>query len=91
MGGNLGMAIDLGKLPCQEGDRDDVLLFSESAGRFIVTLDPANREVFEKLFKGLPIACVGQVTEAGGRLVITGCAGTADTLISVPVAALKSA
>lgn len=92
MGGNLGMDIDLGKVPADGADRDDVRLFSESAGRFIVTIDPDNRETFEKLFKGLPCACVGQVTEAGGPLVITGSARSGDTpLISIPVPELKTA
>lgn len=93
MGGNLGMTVDLEKVPAEGGDREDVLLFSESPGRFIVTLDPANREVFEKLFKGLPCACVGRVTEAGGHLVVTGKRQDvlADPLICLPVNELKFA
>jgi phosphoribosylformylglycinamidine synthase len=89
MGGNMGMTIALGKIPAEEVDRDDVLLFSESPGRFIVTLDPANREEFEKLFKGLPCGCVGRVTETGGPLIITGTAKTENPLICIPVNELK--
>jgi phosphoribosylformylglycinamidine synthase subunit PurSL len=89
MGGDLGMTIDLGKVHAVDVDRDDVLLFSESPGRFIVTLDPANREVFEKLFKGLPCTCVGRVTEAGGSLIITGTAKTENSLVCLPVDELK--
>ena len=54
------MTIDLRKVPAEEVDRDDVLLFSESSGRFIVTLDPANpplpayRAAFEYRMKRQP-------------------------------------
>ena len=61
MGGNLGMEIDLGRVPADQIDRNDVVLFSESPGRFIVTIDPENRKVFEDLFKGLDFACMGTV------------------------------
>jgi hypothetical protein len=44
-------------------DRIDTLLFSETPGRFIVTVAPENQETFNKLFKGIPYACVGHVTE----------------------------
>ena len=44
-------------------DREDALIFSESAGRFIVTIDPRNRQAFENQFKGLTCACIGTVTE----------------------------
>ena len=42
MAGNLGMAIDLSRLPLEEPLRDDQALFSESAGRFIVTVSEDN-------------------------------------------------
>ncbi|UCE55637.1 MAG: phosphoribosylformylglycinamidine synthase [Desulfobacterales bacterium] len=61
MGGNLGMEVDLGQVPVENVDRDDTILFSESAGRFIVTVDPANRQVFESCFKGLTCACIGKI------------------------------
>ena len=64
MGGELGLEVDLGKVPAQGIDREDTLLFSESAGRFIVTVAPENRDAFEALLAGQPVACVGRVTEA---------------------------
>ncbi len=63
MAGCLGMEIDLTKVPAEAVSRCDTLLFSESAGRFIVTVDPKNREAFETLFKDLPLGCAGRVTE----------------------------
>ena len=78
MAGGLGMEIDLSQVPMDSarGDlRDDRLLFSESAGRFIVTVSPLSRELFEKLFKGLACGMVGRVTEDHDRLKISGMAG----------------
>jgi len=41
------------------------LLYSESAGRFIVTVDPGKKEIFEDMMDGLDCACIGRVTDAG--------------------------
>ena len=62
MGGRLGLALDLSNVPGETDLNDSALMFSESAGRFLVTVDPARRDSFEALFEGLPCACVGQVT-----------------------------
>ncbi len=63
MAGCLGMEIDLRQVPAEGVTRNDAILFSESAGRFIVTLDPGKRDAFEALFADLPCACVGRVTQ----------------------------
>ena len=63
MGGSLGLQVDLARVPADRVERDDLLLFSESAGRFIVTVNPAHREAFEDIFKGTACANVGTVTE----------------------------
>jgi phosphoribosylformylglycinamidine synthase len=52
MAGNLGMTIDLSQLPFEEPLRDDQALFSESAGRFIVTVSADNEQAFEALLQG---------------------------------------
>jgi phosphoribosylformylglycinamidine synthase len=63
MGGNLGMAVDLARVPASDVHRNAVMLFSESAGRFIVTVNPENRSDFEKLFESATsCACIGTVT-----------------------------
>ena len=87
MGGNLGMEIDLGVVPKDQIDRNDVVLFSESAGRFIVTIDPEKKGVFEKNFKGLAFACIGTVTHQN-HFVIKGIDG--QILVDVPVNDLKA-
>jgi phosphoribosylformylglycinamidine synthase len=64
MGGELGMGINLGSVPAVHGLPDTKILYSESAGRFVLTVNPANRDSFEKIFDGLKIGCVGHVTES---------------------------
>ena len=88
MGGGLGMDLDLAQVPAADGIGDHVLLFSESAGRFVVTVDPANQQHFEDLLKGLPCAAVGTVTETP-RLIIRGSKG--QPIIDAAVPALKAA
>jgi len=50
IGGQLGLEIELSKIPCEEILREDFLLFSESQSRFIVTIDPSKRSELESLF-----------------------------------------
>ncbi len=88
MGGNLGMAVSLSAVPADHVERDDTILFSESAGRFIVTVDPANRQAFEINFSGLACSCIGQVT-AEPDVVIKGRKDTG--LVSTTVQDLKAA
>ena len=64
MGGEMGMDIDLKAIPQASGLNNIRILYSESAGRFIVTVDPAKKEKFEKLFSGLSIGLVGKVTDS---------------------------
>lgn len=64
MGGNLGMDIDLGSAPVTGELTNTRLLYSESAGRFVVAIDPKRKVAFEDLMDGLPCALVGRVTDA---------------------------
>jgi phosphoribosylformylglycinamidine synthase len=88
MGGNLGMHVDLRKIPAEAVRRNDVLLFSESAGRFIVTIDPRRQSEFEAAFSGVLCACIGKVT-AEPLLRVDGLTG--ETLMSLAVSDLKAA
>ncbi len=88
MGGNLGVDIDLSLVPKDDMNRDDSVLFSESAGRFIVTLDPAKKEPFEKIFKDYPFAHIGTLTEKTD-FIIKGIEG--NPIIRVSIQDLKSA
>jgi phosphoribosylformylglycinamidine synthase len=65
IGGQCGLTIDLAKAPGagNDGIRDDRFLFSESCGRFLVTVPTKSQEEFESIFDGLPYGMVGEVTE----------------------------
>ncbi len=88
MAGNLGLRVDLSALPAKDADRDDILLYSEAAGRFIVTVDPQRQQAFESHFKGMPVALIGQITELP-HLQVRGLNG--QTIIDLNVSALKTA
>jgi len=88
MGGNLGMEIHLAPVPGDQIDRNDVVLFSESAGRFIVTIDPEKQDVFEQVFKDLAFACIGTVT-GGNDFIVKGIDG--QVLVDVTLHELKAA
>ncbi len=74
MAGDLGMEIDLRKVPRENINRDDQVLFSQSAGRLLVTVDRRNKEQFEKMMNGVPFAQIG-ITIEEKRLKITGLSG----------------
>ncbi|MBT7702817.1 phosphoribosylformylglycinamidine synthase, partial [Candidatus Peregrinibacteria bacterium] len=62
--GQLGMDISLENLPVKgEVTRPDHLLFSESQGRLIMSINPAKKDEFEALFTDLPLAQIGTVRE----------------------------
>ncbi len=88
MGGGLGLQVDLARVPADGVERDDQLLFSESAGRFIVTVNPAQREAFEEIFEGTDCANIGTVTEQA-QLVIQGL--DQKTILNAPLETLKAA
>ncbi len=86
--GDLGLEIHLDKVPLEGIDRDDKVLYSQSAGRLIVTVNPKNRESFEKLVKEIPFACIGKVTKEK-RLKIHGLNG--EAIINLPLEELRKA
>lgn len=92
MAGCLGMTVRLADVTWQ-GDadkrRDDRMLFSETPGRFIVTVAPKNRADFEKLFSGAGAKHVGEVTGVNDPLLIMGSDGTEKVRLSV--ASMKQA
>ena len=82
-GGHLGMSLDLTRLPVLQGVaiRDDQLLFSESCGRFLVTVPKANQAEFENIFRAPELlsqptiyGLLGEVTESP-ELAILGRSG----------------
>jgi phosphoribosylformylglycinamidine synthase len=86
MGGELGLDVDLDRIPGQGIERIDHLLYSESCGRFILTVSPRNRARFESLLDGAPVSLIGSVCEeAHLRLHRSG----GNPLVDLDVSALK--
>jgi phosphoribosylformylglycinamidine synthase len=86
--GGLGIVADLSQAPCENITRDDELLFSESAGRFVITVKQENAARFEELMAGTDTAWVGEVT-AEPYLVLRGLSGT--EVVRAEEAAMKAA
>ncbi|MBI5122521.1 phosphoribosylformylglycinamidine synthase subunit PurL [Candidatus Roizmanbacteria bacterium] len=61
IGGNLGIEMDLNKIP-GEKTRDDFILYSESQGRILVTIKPEDKPEFEKILNGNTFAEIGKIT-----------------------------
>ena len=94
--GGLGARVRLADVPHdgsidpQAADADTVLLFAESASRFVMEVEPANRAALETIFRqhDVPAVHVGEVT-ASGRLEIASLAG--GLAIETPIGVLKEA
>jgi phosphoribosylformylglycinamidine synthase len=87
MAGELGMDVDLDAIPASAPLSPSRLLYSESAGRFVVTVSSGNRSALEEIFSGLPFRVIGEVTEEP-RFVVH--AGGGGILMDEPVPELKS-
>ncbi|NLC70665.1 MAG: phosphoribosylformylglycinamidine synthase [Desulfuromonadaceae bacterium] len=72
--GGHGMEIDLSGMAGAEPLRDDFLLFSESAGRFVVTVRRQDRRDFEEICGDIGLCWLGEVIE-GRDFRITGSDG----------------
>ncbi len=75
-GTGLGADLDISLIP-RESEKEDALLFSESAGRFVVSVTEKNVAAFEKTMQGTNFAKAGRVRgdkryiiRSGERLVI---------------------
>lgn len=76
--GGLGMSIDLGRvlfsgISCDR--RDEVILFSETASRHLVTVRPEDREKFEEVMTDNCFSIIGTVVEEK-MLTVTGIDGS---------------
>ena len=87
MAGELGLDLDLDLAPDLAALPPDVALFSESNGRFVVTVAPQDTAAFSELFAGLPCRRIGVVTSAAVlRLTLAG-----TPRVELPIAAMKAA
>ncbi len=91
LAGDLGMKVELAQIPGAEHfERDDLLLFSESQGRFVVTVHPENKSKFEEITSSVPRAPVGLVTEDSMFTVHSKRTGEPE-IISLSVELLRNA
>jgi phosphoribosylformylglycinamidine synthase len=89
--GGFGIRSDLRLVPFvgnDSGRRDEVLLFSESASRLLVTVRPDKVSAFEATMAGTTLACIGEVT-ADTHLTIIGLSGS--SVVATDIATLKEA
>ncbi len=86
--GKIGLSLDLRRVPQQGIQRDDLLLFAESASRFLLEVPPDKEEAFRKALQGVPVDRIGQF-EKSPLLRVTGLAGT--PVIETTVEALQEA
>ncbi|MEX2173254.1 MAG: phosphoribosylformylglycinamidine synthase subunit PurL [Pirellulaceae bacterium] len=79
----------LANLPPDEANT--VLLFAESASRFVVEVEPAKRAAFEAIFRerNVPLAHLGEVTDTD-RLQVN-AASVSGMLVDLPIDELKEA
>lgn len=88
--GGLGCQVELEKV-CYEGaadsKRDELLLFSESASRLLITVKPENTAAFEAALAGTAFSKIGQVAETDS-VIITGFNG--KPVLNGNLAELKS-
>jgi phosphoribosylformylglycinamidine synthase len=86
--GELGMQVDLAKVPVENVSTDYKILYSETPGRFIITIAPEDKVRFESLLSGSKYGCIGKVT-ASEKLVVKGIRG--NIIIDKSIFELKSA
>jgi phosphoribosylformylglycinamidine synthase subunit PurSL len=86
--GGLGMNIDLNDVPYCGRKRNDYVLFSETASRFVVTVHPQDQSRFEKIMAGNIVNEIGFVS-ADGLFRITGLGG--KEIIKKEIGKLKDA
>jgi phosphoribosylformylglycinamidine synthase subunit PurSL len=63
MGGNLGLDIDISKIPSAENISEAGLIFSETNSRFVITVAKEKTAEFEKVLDGFEYAKIGEVIE----------------------------
>jgi phosphoribosylformylglycinamidine synthase len=87
--GGYGMQLDLRAMPREaEMDRDDTLLYSESASRFVVTVPPQHRALFLQAMSGCIVGELGQVID-GPAFTVIGVRG--EIVIQSDIKTLKEA
>jgi phosphoribosylformylglycinamidine synthase len=61
LAGDLGVEVDLAKIPAASALSPERRLFSESCSRVILCVDPKKKKTFEKQMAGCRMECIGRV------------------------------
>jgi hypothetical protein len=83
--GGTGARVTLGDVPLEMAtpgaglERDLLVAFTETPGRFVCAVPPALAERFARRLEGVPWAWIGSVTAADGLEVVSS-SGTAATV-----------
>ncbi|MHA1610871.1 MAG: AIR synthase-related protein [Promethearchaeota archaeon] len=85
--GDFGLEIDLTQVPTEGQLREDIILFSETPSRLIVTVLPEHQSAFETMFEGSMFARIGIVE--GSNLKIVVGSGNKPALIDESIHTLK--
>jgi phosphoribosylformylglycinamidine synthase subunit PurSL len=87
-GGRTGADIGLENVPGISKETEDArILFAETPSRFIISVAPNNKEVFERIMAGLDATCIGKVT--GDKKLIMKRQGR--TLVSISIEKVERA
>lgn len=86
--GGLGAKISLEKLNYGGPKRDDYILFSETPCRFLISVMPAKKELFEKSMEGFDLFEIGRTT-SDSNLLVRGLNG--QTIVDIDIKLLKKA
>jgi len=82
------MEVDLRKVPQEGLSRSDLILFSESQSRFVVTLDPSKKSAFEAILGDSTFGDIGVVSQ-GKTLLVAGLDG--KTIVQASLSELREA
>lgn len=85
--GMIGAEIDISHIPGNKDVRSDYKLYSESQGRFLVSVNPECKKEFESLFKNLPFMLIGSVRN-DNRFIIKN--NNNSTLVETTIEELNS-
>ena len=88
MGEVQGVRLAVGRAGFYKHERDDLLLYSESPGRFVTSVPPERADEFERLMAGSAMARIGTVTEEQ-VLSVVGLGG--EVTLGEPLEGLKTA
>jgi phosphoribosylformylglycinamidine synthase len=88
LGGDVGVEVELGRIPADDGVGTDARLFSQSNSRFIVTVAPERSSEFRDLFRDLPCEEVGRVVTEP-RVVLRDARGRA--VVNLPLTRIRRA